>query len=349
MMKLWNRALWIFTLLLILPILLSGCEKDVSDKEDETSHRHEWSDWTIEKEPTCAENGKKIRTCECGEENVRRLDALGHTYTDGICETCGEPKPSEGLEFRSNGDGTCSVKGMGSCTDAMLVIPKISPEGDRVIGIGTRAFDDQMFLTDVVIPEGVTSIGDHAFYGCRSLVNVRIPTGVTSIGDYAFYECNSLMNAQIPTGVTELGKMAFFNCVLLESISLPEGVTTIGSFAFAQCDALSSVVLPETCTSIGDHAFSYCDGLKEITLPGALTIISENIFESCDFLKTVNVPSSVTGIAERAFWFCDDLTDITYDGTKVQWQAIHKAYGWNEYTGNYTVHCTDGDIPKSEA
>ncbi len=327
-MKIQKHTAKLLVLSLALSVLCSACAQKSADtdEENETVHQHAWSEWTVEKEPTCDEEGKKVRTCECGERNARRVDALGHTYTDGICETCGEPKPSEGLEFRSNGDGTCSVKGMGSCTDAMLVIPKISPEGDRVIGIGTRAFEDQMFLTDVVIPEGVTSIGD-----------------------YAFYECNSLMNAQIPTGVTELGKMAFFNCVLLESISIPEGVTTIGSFAFAQCDALSSVVLPETCTSIGDHAFSYCDGLKEITLPGALTIISENIFESCDLLKTVNVPSSVTGIAERAFWFCDDLTDITYDGTKAQWQAIHKAYGWNEYTGNYTVHCTDGDIPKSES
>ena len=39
-----------------------------------------------------------------------------------------------------------------------------------------------------------------------------------------------------------------------------------------------------------------------------------------------------------------NLTSITFNGTKAQWNAISKGYGWNFYTGNYTVHCTDGDM-----
>ena len=34
-------------------------------------------------------------------------------------------------------------------------------------------------------------------------------------------------------------------------------------------------------------------------------------------------------------------------GTKAQWKAIKKGYDWNYDSGNYTVHCTDGDISKS--
>jgi hypothetical protein len=29
-----------------------------------------------------------------------------------------------------------------------------------------------------------------------------------------------------------------------------------------------------------------------------------------------------------------------------QWNAISKGGSWNRNTGNYTVHCTDGDIGK---
>ena len=42
-------------------------------------------------------------------------------------------------------------------------------------------------LTDVVIPESVTSIGSGAFYGCEKLVSIALPASVKSVGQNAFY------------------------------------------------------------------------------------------------------------------------------------------------------------------
>lgn len=44
-------------------------------------------------------------------------------------------------------------------------------------------------ITNLVIPEGVTTIGDYAFRGCSGLTSVTIPESVTRIGDTAFYGC----------------------------------------------------------------------------------------------------------------------------------------------------------------
>ena len=52
--------------------------------------------------------------------------------------------------------------------------------------------DENTEITDLIIPEGVTSIGFSAFFGCSSLTSVTIPESVTSIGDYAFYDCRAL-------------------------------------------------------------------------------------------------------------------------------------------------------------
>lgn len=45
-----------------------------------------------------------------------------------------------------------------------------------------------------------------------------------------------------------------------------------------------------------------------------------------------------------ALCICDGLVSIYYNGTIAQWKAIIKGKSWNDYTWNYTVHCTDGDI-----
>ncbi len=55
----------------------------------------------------------------------------------------------------------------------------------------------------------------------------------------------------------------------------------------------------------------------------------------------------VTSIGNSAFNRCSSLTNITFKGTKAQWNAIEKNYSWDGYTGNYTVRCTDGYITKS--
>ena len=47
-------------------------------------------------------------------------------------------------------------------------------------------------VTNLVIPESVTSIKNYTFYNCSSLSSITIPNSVTSIGESAFKGCSSL-------------------------------------------------------------------------------------------------------------------------------------------------------------
>jgi hypothetical protein len=57
-------------------------------------------------------------------------------------------------------------------------------------------------LTELTLPNSVTSIGDGAFRGCRGLTKLTLPNSVTSIGESAFYLCSGLSKitslAEIP-------------------------------------------------------------------------------------------------------------------------------------------------------
>ena len=88
-------------------------------------------------------------------------------------------------------------------------------------------------LTDLVIPNSITSIRNYAFFGCSSLTSIEIPNSVTSIGESAFHNCTSLTSVTIPNSVTSIGYRAFSGCNGLESvISLPNTPPTVSSSSF---------------------------------------------------------------------------------------------------------------------
>ncbi len=119
-------------------------------------------------------------------------------------------------------------------------------------------------VTDVVIPDGVTSIGDRVFYMRWSLTSIIIPEGVKEIGNEAFYCCEKIISITIPDSVISIGNYAFFRCKKIISITIPNGVTSIGNNAFCGCISLASVTIPDSVTSIENNFFAQCYNIEEI-------------------------------------------------------------------------------------
>ena len=138
---------------------------------------------------------------------------------------------------------------------------------DTVI-IYLDAFSGCSSLSEIVIPDSVTSIGNSAFFECCSLSSVVIGDSVTTIGDYAFSRCGGLTSIVIPDSVTSIGEGAFHNCTGLRSIVIPDSVTSIGYYAFEYCTGLTSVTIGNSVTSIGRYAFSGCLSLTEVYYTG---------------------------------------------------------------------------------
>jgi len=105
-------------------------------------------------------------------------------------------------------------------------------------------------IKSVIIEDGVTSIS--AFEYCTSLTEVIIPDSVTTIGEGAFHYCTSLTEVIIPDSVTSIGDMAFGDCASLTEVTIPNSVTSIGEWAFGYyCDDMYSGSTMEGFTIYG--------------------------------------------------------------------------------------------------
>ena len=109
---------------------------------------------------------------------------------------------------------------------------------------------------------------------------------------------------------------------------------------------LKGVTILDSVTQIGTSTFFNCTGLTELIIPPSVTVIEGYAFKSCTGLSHITIPKSVGLIEWYAFEACENLTYIIYRGTMKEWKAIPKGVNWDSDTGNYTIVCTDGTIPK---
>ena len=117
---------------------------------------------------------------ENGEHKIVKINASG-----------GGVNYSQGLDFTPNGDGTCYVSGIGSCTDSDIVIPP-TYQNYTVTEVGEQAFRNAT-ITSVTIPDSVTTIRFGAFgYVGGDFHALVIPSSVTIVEDYIIHSCGYL-------------------------------------------------------------------------------------------------------------------------------------------------------------
>ena len=80
--------------------------------------------------------------------------------------------------------------------------------------------------------------GGGAFFDCSSLTNITIPNSVTSIGRAAFAFCPSPTSVTIPDSVTSIGERAFHFCFRLDSITFEGDAPTLGTDVFEGTDSV---------------------------------------------------------------------------------------------------------------
>lgn len=228
-------------------------------------------------------------------------------------------------------------------SDSIVTVP------DGVVSIGNSAFDKGINgngITEINLPDSVTSLQDYAFSGCHTVTSLTIPKNVSSIGIGVFYFSKGLKNIfvsvenpyfksedgilfnkdmtqlvcfpqartqtsyVIPNTVKLISEFAFDNATSLTSITLPEGITELGKMAFRDC-TFSEIVLPASLVSIGELSFARCKNLKSIQIPKGVKTWGRAAFFYCLALEQVIIEEGVISIGNAAFSNCTKLSQAS--------------------------------------
>ena len=112
-------------------------------------------------------------------------------------------------------------------------------------------------VTDLVIPDSVTSIGRNTFSYCLNITSITIGDHVGSIGANAFYACFNVTSIIIGENVTSIGDWAFNGCSKATSVTcyprrVPSTAST-GKIAFDET-LLENAILYVAGSAFNDYS-----------------------------------------------------------------------------------------------
>lgn len=140
-------------------------------------------------------------------------------------------------------------------------------------------------LTNLTIPESVTTVNAGAFYGCKSLKKVIVPSRVSSVERDAFRSCTNLTYASISSD--SIGLQIFYECSGLSTVILDGQLSEIPENAFGYCTSLTSIDIPDTVTTIESGAFYGCEALERVTIPAQIKTVGNVAFQDCPSIERV--------------------------------------------------------------
>lgn len=213
------------------------------------------------------------------------------------------------------------------------------------------AFKNCVYLSEVVLREGLVTLQTDAFRNCASIKRLDFPstmgtlgsqTGLKSLESVSVHENNArykcidgcvvetdtktivlaCKNAVIPTdeSVEGIGSCAF-ESVDIDTLVIPANIKKIGWSAFRN-STLRSVTITGVET-INTYAFLECKNLERVEFSDNLVSIYSHAFERCESLTEITLPDSVKSVGEGAFVRCGNLKVVYLpSGAKVHGGAF---------------------------
>lgn len=323
--KVMNKKVRIFSFIcavLMAGACFSGCGKNAEPSS------------SAENETTASET----KAVSSQENNTSQTESMTEDKTEPAKTSLeNNLKPSEGLEFESNGDGSCTIIGIGTCEDNDIVIPLKSPNGDTVTLIGEYAFmsledvdsvtlenysyevDKRAFqygeFKKVNIVGGNPIIKESAFSSCEDLTAITFKDCKLQINEYAFL--SSGKDAEVSfTNCTGLIDKRAFQYGDFASLTISKSELEIDNSAFSSCEELTSVTFSDSTVTAGEYAFLSCGDSAVVEIKNCSITLDDRAFQYAS-LSSLSISGSKAEIGDSAFSSCEDLEKVNIDCTSV--------------------------------
>ena len=203
--------------------------------------------------------------------------------------------------------------------------------------LGYNVADGNKNLTDVYMPNVLTSWGVASFYGCSNLERVHglaeLFTGgyLTAIPDSTFYGCSSLEylfeNNVFPTGIATIGSNAFRDCTSLKTPTFPNTLKVTGSYAFYNCDSFGPVIVfPNSLETFGQTSLGNCGVIETVYMGAKVKAFGGyDAFNTMASLTTIYMPSGITSVPINTFHNSGKLSTVYFTGTEAQLAALYES------------------------
>jgi len=248
---------------------------------------------------------------------------------------------------------------------------------EGITEIGEDAFYDCTALTSIALPASLETLGETAFGRTTSLTSVTVADGNEAFKavDNVLYSADgktlilyAVAQKQhsfvIPAGVEEVAANAFYGAANLVCIEVGADVKEFGLAVFSNCTKLIDIKNLSSLNiqpgrgngNIANNADKNliniygADGQTKVAVlddtQGSIIFASGDVTMLMGYTgdaTSIKIDGEITEIAAGAFKGTA-MTEITFEGTKDEWDDLKKGKNWNGGIESYTVHCTDGDI-----
>lgn len=197
--------------------------------------------------------------------------------------------------------------------------------------IGYRMFYDCDALTSITL-ENTIEIREQGFNnpddGILNITELVLPEGLTSIGNYAFTR-TKITELVLPSTLTTVGKYVFQASTTLQKIVVLGPV--LGEAMFMNCSALNEAVFTENFTTFSKDAFSSVSQTSFLTY-----------YTGTDIDRIKSVCSNTTRLSQAKYYTYEDYLDENYTYNK--FMVIYDCNVCDvAFDGAHTQPADDGD------